>query len=202
MGRNDSVQSITGVSNVFVDYPEYAWLLFGQEVPEMVTPSGKAAQQNCQHARTQLQDAVDATCVLDGYTGDTYCLDCGTLVTAGNAIAATGKHVLGKDGHCTTCDFVYCKHANTELRNKKDATCVDIGYSGDTFCLDCQTEIATGNATPATGKHDLDEIGHCINCPHTDEHESTDISPALWVLIGIGVAAVAVVVVVVIKKKC
>ena len=37
MGRNDAVQSITGTRNVFVDYPEYAWLLFGQEVPENVT---------------------------------------------------------------------------------------------------------------------------------------------------------------------
>ncbi len=44
MGRNDAVQSITGTRNVFVDYPELAFLLFGQQVPEdMVTPSGKAA---------------------------------------------------------------------------------------------------------------------------------------------------------------
>ncbi len=40
MGRNDSVQSITGTRNVFVDYPEYAWLLFGEEVPaDYETPS-------------------------------------------------------------------------------------------------------------------------------------------------------------------
>ena len=44
MGRNDAVQSITGTRNVFVDYPEYAWLLFGEKVPtNMVTPSGKAS---------------------------------------------------------------------------------------------------------------------------------------------------------------
>lgn len=43
MGRNDAVQSVTGVRNVFVDYPEYAWLLFGREVPEdMTTPSSNA----------------------------------------------------------------------------------------------------------------------------------------------------------------
>ena len=43
MGRNDAVQSITGTRNVFVDYPEYAYLLFGREVPEsLVTPSGEA----------------------------------------------------------------------------------------------------------------------------------------------------------------
>ncbi len=46
MGRNDAVQAITGTRNVFVDYPEYAWLLFGKEIPkDMVTPSGKAAAQ-------------------------------------------------------------------------------------------------------------------------------------------------------------
>lgn len=40
MGRNDAVQSITGTRNVFVDYPEYAWLLFGSEIPEnLITPS-------------------------------------------------------------------------------------------------------------------------------------------------------------------
>lgn len=46
MGRNDSVQSITGTRNVFVDYPEYAWLLFGKAIPEnMSTPSGIANDQ-------------------------------------------------------------------------------------------------------------------------------------------------------------
>ena len=43
MGRNDAVQSVTGVRNVFVDYPELAWQLFGQSVPSNVTtPSGNA----------------------------------------------------------------------------------------------------------------------------------------------------------------
>ena len=37
MGRNDSVQSITGTRNVFVDYPELAWLLFGKDVPAGIT---------------------------------------------------------------------------------------------------------------------------------------------------------------------
>ncbi len=47
MGRNDSVESITGTRNVFVDYPEYAWLLFGEEIPcDMVTPSGEAMHKN------------------------------------------------------------------------------------------------------------------------------------------------------------
>ncbi len=44
MGRNDAVQSITGTRNVFVDYPELAFLLFGKTAPKtMVTPSGIAS---------------------------------------------------------------------------------------------------------------------------------------------------------------
>ena len=45
LGRNDVVESIQGNRNVFVDYPEYAWLLFDKEVPDtMTTPSGEAAK--------------------------------------------------------------------------------------------------------------------------------------------------------------
>ena len=47
MGRNDATQSIVGTRNVFVDYPEYAFQLFGRAVPsDMVTPSGKAKGGN------------------------------------------------------------------------------------------------------------------------------------------------------------
>lgn len=47
MGRNDSVESITGTRNVFVDYPELAFALFEAEIPaDMPTPStGVAADE-------------------------------------------------------------------------------------------------------------------------------------------------------------
>ena len=37
MSRNDQVQNIQGNRNVFIDYPEFAWLLFGRDVPEGIT---------------------------------------------------------------------------------------------------------------------------------------------------------------------
>ena len=46
MGRNEVVGAIQGNRNVFIDYPEYAWLIFDRKVPtNMVTPSGMAMSQ-------------------------------------------------------------------------------------------------------------------------------------------------------------
>ena len=45
MGRNDAAEKIQGNRNVFIDYPELAWLMFSQTIPKMTTPSGIANQQ-------------------------------------------------------------------------------------------------------------------------------------------------------------
>ncbi len=43
LGRNDSAESILGTRNVFVDYPELAFVLFDEEIPaDYTTPSGSA----------------------------------------------------------------------------------------------------------------------------------------------------------------
>ena len=44
-----------------------------------------------------------------------------------------------------------CSHENTELRNDKEATCTKPGYTGDTYCKDCNEKISDGEIIPAKG---------------------------------------------------
>ena len=39
-----------------------------------------------------------------------------------------------------------CSHNNTIVKNKIEATCTEEGYTGDTYCEDCDAKIATGQA--------------------------------------------------------
>lgn len=168
MGRNDAVQSITGVRNVFVDFPEFAWLLFGMEVPnDIVTPSGSTAQQHCEHKKTELRNAVDATCTTDGYTGDSFCIYCGEQLSQGERINKLGEHSLGdwitvpgggrECRWCSICgyeeyrDLPACTHTNTEDQPGKAPTCTEDGYTGNTLCYDCGRFTVIGEAIPATG---------------------------------------------------
>ena len=45
---------------------------------------------DCIHANTELRNAASATCTKVGYTGDTYCKDCGGIVSKGKSIVALG----------------------------------------------------------------------------------------------------------------
>ena len=47
-------------------------------------------------------------------------------------------------------------HLHTEIRNQKEATCKDQGYSGDTYCKDCKVNVSTGHVIPRTENHSWD----------------------------------------------
>ena len=53
------------------------------------------------HGETEIQNAKEVTCTVDGYTGDEVCTVCGEVVTAGEIIPATGHHYV--NGYCTEC---------------------------------------------------------------------------------------------------
>ena len=82
LGRNDSVEAITGTRNVFVDYPELAFLLFDEDVPAGYdSPSGEGASA--------------------GYTvtASTNNSNYGTVAVKGSTITATPKTGYAVSGY-------------------------------------------------------------------------------------------------------
>ena len=57
-----------------------------------------------------------------------------------------------------------CAHENTELRNAKEATCTEPGYTGDTYCKDCGEKIGTGTAIPAKGHTEIIDEAVAATC--------------------------------------
>ena len=51
---------------------------------------------HCDHIKTELKNAKKATCTENGYTGDTYCKDCGQLMEKGKVIPALGHSGIWK----------------------------------------------------------------------------------------------------------
>ncbi|MBQ8012608.1 MAG: hypothetical protein IJ265_13745, partial [Oscillospiraceae bacterium] len=70
---------------------------------------------------------------------------------------------------CSDCGATYgslnsTNHSGgTELRDVKDATETEDGYTGDTYCLGCGYKLSEGNTIPATGNGDDDDDDHTHN---------------------------------------
>ena len=127
---------------------------------ENETVSVSITRSACDHAHTEVRNAKEATCKETGYTGDTYCKDCGALLTTGTTIPFAdhqgGTATCTKKAVCTVCGQEYGEldannHVHTEIRGAVAATCTAGGYTGDTYCTDCGVKIKTGTATPALG---------------------------------------------------
>ena len=48
-------------------------------------------------------------------------------------------------------------HVHKEVRNAEDATCTEKGYTGDIYCIDCDTRVSKGKRTNALG-HDYKNV--------------------------------------------
>ena len=106
------------------------------------TTDTTAKEITCDHNFTGKDTAV-ATLVKAGTCKDKavyryYCVLCDTVDPDENHTFEGEKNPNKHDG-------------DTEVRGQKDATCTEKGYTGDTYCLGCNTKTATGTDIPATG---------------------------------------------------
>ena len=136
---------------------------------------------------THIEDAMTATCTIDGYTGDVRCNGCYKIVTVGTVIAAghswdsgvvtkeaTCKAKGTKLFTCTACGETKTvsiakdpnNHASygTVVKNAVDAGCETEGYTGDVCCKGCGAVLTKGETVPAAGNVDADGDGACDDC--------------------------------------
>ena len=178
LGRNDSVEAITGTRNVFVDYPELAFLLYNREVPaDMTTPSGKAASgggstgggnggntgtesytitaqsSNTAYGSVYLTGTTIIATPANGYQVSGY-----TIVSGSATVTRNGNTFrVQATSDCTirinfTPKDTSCKHTNTVTDNGKAPNCTESGYTAGTYCKDCKIYIS--------GHQILNAVGH------------------------------------------
>ena len=138
----------------------------GDEKTEKVSATG--------HQHTEIRNKKEATCKEEGYSGDTWCKDCGKKILSGQAIAKTEDHswnqgeitkepTCKEEGEktftCSICGNTKTEkvsttdHQHMEIRNQKNPTCKEAGYSGDTYCADCGVKIFSGQTIAKTEDH-------------------------------------------------
>lgn len=124
----------------------------------------------CDHKNTEIRNAKDATCTKDGYTGDTYCKDCGKKIGTGTAIPAKGhswnegkittaptcENAGVKTYTCTVCNATKTEAINATVHTpvevaEQPATCTEAGHTAGVKCSVCGATISGIEVIPATG---------------------------------------------------
>ncbi len=80
------------------------------------------------------------------------------------ASAGSAAQTYADDNSIKFVDVNECGHEDTVIKNAKDASCSENGYSGDIFCVICETEIKAGEKTDALGHIDENGDGICDRC--------------------------------------
>ena len=74
-------------------------------------------------------------------------------------------------------------HSLTKEINKKDATCTEDGYTGDTVCAICGKEITKGTAIPATGHTEVVDAAVEATCTNPGKTEGKHCSVCNEILV-------------------
>jgi len=144
----------------------------GQDI-SINTSAAKVTVVKCLHNTTYLKNAVKATEEKEGYTGDTYCKKCETLLKKGTSIPKvvnTCKHsnelrTVITEATCETGGKakITCKDCGKNLSEEdipatghtegapkdwKSATTTEEGYTGDVYCEVCDKLLLQGTVIP------------------------------------------------------
>ena len=143
----------------------------------------------CAHENTEVRNAKDATCTVPGYTGDTYCKDCGEKIGTGTAIPAKGHTEVideavaatcttpGKtEGkHCSVCNEILVAqevipakgHSWDEGVITTSPTCSDAGVKTYTCTVCSETKTEVLDATGHTLVDVAEQPATCTEAGHT-----------------------------------
>ena len=93
----------------------------------------------CRHTEILAVEEEAPTCTNDGHAAYYHCPDCGKYFKDADCIEETTweELILPATGH------------KTELRNAKEPTCTEDGYTGDEVCAVCGEILKKGEAIPA-----------------------------------------------------
>lgn len=107
-------------------------------------------------------------------------LAAGTAVTATAVYIGADKGSYVNESVTVSITRSLCAHADTEVKNARTATCQDEGYTGDTYCKDCNTLLCSGSITAALGHSYTSKVTKepttttegvmtyiCANCGHS-----------------------------------
>lgn len=99
-------------------------------------------RSGCEHAKTEVRDAVKATCMAEGYTGDTWCKICDTKLSDGTATPKNPKN------HTALVRKVV-KNPTTTEEGIMSYQCKDCGYSATKPIA----KLAVGDDTSSSGSN-------------------------------------------------
>ena len=83
------------------------------------TVAVKITRSVCSHPQTIVENAAEATCTQEGYTGDTYCTECDQITVSGTVIPAKGHSYIS----------VITKQPTTAEEGIRTYTCGGCGHS-------------------------------------------------------------------------
>lgn len=89
-----------------------------------------------------------------------------TPVTATAVYTGADKGNYEKESVTISIIRSACEHKHTKIRNQKDAACNEKGYTGDTYCTECNALLSAGNETA--------ELGHDYKAEITRQPTTTE----------------------------